>query len=410
LSAIKGSKSKLLIVFFSAFALFILNTVLFFINIQSDKAFIKSIIIIFSLLIIFLTYLFARFLMKDFIIPLRSMISYLKSNEYGKPLKPLPTELNSRNNDFGLLSELITKLMNNKNDHKDMDSPMLIFQQNLKDVSIQMEELHNNIDNIAATSEELSATMEETSALSTDIAGTSLEIAGIVQDFSEKAEKGYRTSLDIKHSAEVTMVNVTNAQEKAHLIFDDTKLHMEKAIEDAKVADQISILSKSITDIISQTNLLALNASIEAARAGEYGKGFSVVAEEIRKLAEQSKNNISQIDEVTDMVKEVVNNLAIYGSKLLQFMSEDVNSDYNFMKDVANKYKEDSVTINDLFIDFSSSSDELLNSISSLLTNLDQIVIASSDGAEGINDIAMNISDMTSSSNDVLIKLQNQFK
>ena len=105
----------------------------------------------------------------------------------------------------------------------------------------------------------------------------------------------------------------------------------------------------------------------------------SVVDEEIRKLAEQSKNNIAQIDEVTERVKEVVNNLAKYGSMLLQFMSEDVNSDYNFMKDVANKYKEDSLTINNLFLDFSTSSNELLNSISGLLTNLDHIVV----GLEG---------------------------
>lgn len=322
------------------------------------------------------------------------------------PPKPMPIEFSSRNDDIGLISELLNNILNNTYEQRESDSSNTSVQQSLKSISTQMEELHKNIDNIAATSEELSATMEETSAVSTDIAGTSLEIAGTVQDFSEKAQTGYKTSQDIKQSAEDTMMNVSNAQEKTRLIFDDTKLNLEKAIEDSKIADQISILSKSITGIISQTNLLALNASIEAARAGEYGKGFSVVAEEIRKLAEQSKNNIVQIDEVTEKVKGVVSNLVVFASKLLKFMSEDVNSDYDFMKEVADKYKSDSVTINNLFLEFSNSSEELLNSIGGLLTNLDHIVVASSDGAEGVSDMATHISDMTVSSESILKQLQ----
>ena len=63
-----------------------------------------------------------------------------------------------------------------------------------------------------------------------------------------------------------------------------TKTELEQAIVEAKVVEQINVLSESIMDITSQTNLLALNAAIEAARAGEAGKGFSVVAEEMRKL------------------------------------------------------------------------------------------------------------------------------
>lgn len=405
MSFIKKPKTRL-ILFFSILFLLVFSQGILIINVKNVNMISKVIIIVSFLLITCLTFLFVQFLMRDYISPLRSLISYIKSIDYEMPPKSIPTEFSGRNDDIGLISELLNNILNNTYEQRESDNSNTSVQQSLKSISTQMEELHKNIDNIAATSEELSATMEETSAVSTDIAGTSLEIAGTVQDFSEKAQTGYKTSQDIKQSAEDTMMNVSNAQEKTRLIFDDTKLNLEKAIEDSKIADQISILSKSITGIISQTNLLALNASIEAARAGEYGKGFSVVAEEIRKLAEQSKNNIVQIDEVTEKVKGVVSNLVVFASKLLKFMSEDVNSDYDFMKEVADKYKSDSVTINNLFLEFSNSSEELLNSIGGLLTNLDHIVVASSDGAEGVSDMATHISDMTVSSESILKQLQ----
>lgn len=405
MSLIWKPKNRLIILFTSILVLFALNQLLLLFNIKNVSSALKVLILVSFLLLVCLSYIFAQFFKRKYINPQSLLISYIDSIDYDMPPKPLPTEL-SNQSDIGVISELLFNLLKKTYEQKEAKNNISSIKQSLNTICTQMENLYKNIDNIAATSEELSATMEETSALSTDIAGISLEIAGTVQEFSEKAQTGFKTSEEIKYSAEETMLNVSSAQEKAHLIFDDTKTNLEKAIEDAMIADQISMLSKSITEIISQTNLLALNASIEAARAGEYGRGFSVVAEEIRKLAELSNDNIIQIEEITERVKDAVNNLVAYASKLLKFMSEDVNSDYNFMKQVADKYKDDSETINSLFSEFSNSSNELLNSISGLLTNLDHIVIASSDGAEGVSDMAGQISDMTEVSNSILTQIQ----
>ncbi len=95
---------------------------------------------------------------------------------------------------------------------------------------------------------------------------------------------------------------------------------LSEAIEKSKSVEKINVLSEAILKITEQTNLLALNAAIEAARAGEAGKGFSVVAEEIRKLAEESNNTANEIQEITKIVVNAVENLANNSNKILTFI------------------------------------------------------------------------------------------
>jgi len=91
-----------------------------------------------------------------------------------------------------------------------------------------------------------------------------------------RSHKGSEAAIQISNRADSTKARVIEAKEKTNKIIIEVGKRLEKALEDARVVENIGTLSDSIMNITSQTNLLALNAAVEAARAGEAGKGFSV--------------------------------------------------------------------------------------------------------------------------------------
>ena len=123
---------------------------------------------------------------------------------------------------------------------------------------------------------------------------------------------------------------------------------MEKIEESS---NQISHIIENIEEIASETNLLSLNAAIEAARAGEAGKGFSVVADQIRKLAEQSSKSAVDTRELIGTSIEVVNSggvitkdTAAYLNKVIEGIQEIMDS----MENVQESSNKQAAVINDI--------------------------------------------------------------
>lgn len=225
-------------------------------------------------------------------------------------------QMKTAKNEFGklhmALDNTITKMRELIGTVSDMKDTVLVSGSSVMDSCIELNDMTGNvsaqieeIDNIIATqNEDITNCNDQMEELSVQIKKVSDSISLTMNELtnSQKTiDEGMTTVEEMVHQSEHTAEATKDVED--HVLKLTDKL------------GQISQFVENIQDIASETNLLSLNASIEAARAGEQGRGFSVVAEEIRKLADNSAQTAVEI-------KKIIDEIAVYSQNAIEKVGE----------------------------------------------------------------------------------------
>ncbi|WP_029277908.1 methyl-accepting chemotaxis protein [Carnobacterium jeotgali] len=343
------------------------------------------------------------------------LVAYLTSNNITKPLNVVMKRLQSisegdlslepleitEKDETGKLSVSMNKMQ------KTVKSVMKGISHASEELSSHSEELTQSASEVKSGSEQVAITMQELATGSETQATTASNLAVVMENFTKKVQNTNKNGEKIKNSS-LGVLSMTNEGKQ---YMEDTSQQMAKidgivqdAVKKMAILDnqtqEINHLVVIIQKIADQTNLLALNAAIEAARAGEHGRGFAVVADEVRKLAEQVAVSIADITGFVEKIQVESNRV----SDSLQSGYAEVEEGTSQIAKTGQTFNQINTSVTAMVEDIKGISDNLESiKVNSEIMNgsIEEIASVSEESAAGVEQTSAASQQITSSMEEV---------
>ncbi|WP_274362674.1 methyl-accepting chemotaxis protein [Paenibacillus thermotolerans] len=281
------------------------------------------------------------------------------------------------------------------------------FNEMIGKIRTLVEQTNRSAEKVLQTASELSDSSRKTAQSAREIATATEQIAAGAGNLAVEAEKGADLTIQMSdRMKEAVTANVQMASAAAEVRDSSGKgsLHMQalsektnateeltrsmvKKVEDLKEStSSIRKILDALNNMARQTNILALNATIEAARAGAAGRGFMVVADEIRKLADQTKQNIDNVGEMTERIRKEIDETVLLVSEAYPMFREQIASvkETNEIFDSVNERMNLFVQQLDAVTDSISHLDQTQKSLTVAMTNVSAVAEESSATSEEV--------------------------
>ena len=265
----------------------------------------------------------------------------------------------------------------------------------------QIGQMSDSITSITASMQETGANIETQTANIGIIGNTCDEVSGAISSLAKDAQDMAEKAQETQSKVDQMVPEMIENKNHAVRIASESRQRLERAIEEAKVIEEIQTVSNAISSIAGQTNLLALNASIEAARAGEAGRGFAVVATEIGQLSSNTNEEIEKVNELTTKVMTSVEQLSKESISVLDFIGTTVMKDYDGLEQLADNYRGDTEYYSKVSQEIGASTEEISALIQEITGTLEKIGNSQEELNGAVQQVNNNLQEISYASENV---------